>query len=140
MINHRLSEPNAIAPGRPGLISPASSSASRSDDQRRIAAAADEIIGIGDRRGFGAPQIDERQANSVARRLRTRAPVKPKPAISVARLAGSGIAVIVNVPAPGSKENGVVAKVPNLKIGAFSVPVDSGSPAASITTLGLDRA
>ena len=97
-------------------------------------------MGIGNLRGFGAARIDDNQANAVARRRRNTAPVKPKPAISIARFAGSGIAVIVSVPAPSAEENGVVANVPNLKIGAFSVPVNSCSLAASITTLGLDRA
>ena len=98
------------------------------------------MMGMGNLRGFGAARIDDRQANAAARRRRNTAPVKPKPAINSAQFAGSGIAEIVSVPAPGVEENGVVAKVPNLKTGAFSVPVNSKLPSASITTLGFDRA
>ena len=96
-------------------------------------------MGIGNLRGFGAARIDDRQANAVARRRRNTAPVKPKPAINSAQFAGSGIAVIVSVPVPGVEENGVVTNVPNLKTHAFSVPVNSKLPSASITTLGSKR-
>jgi len=102
------------------------------------------MMGIGNLRGFGAARIDDRQANAAARRRRNTAPVKPKPAINSAQFAGSGTVVIVSVPATGVasgfKENDVIAKVPNLKTGAVSVPVNSDSPPASITTLGLDKA